>query len=84
MANFFRPNRKMIDASRRVSKMARASEKAGIVYCSSKKCGWGWDVSESEKCPQCGAFPEQGSLKEAKKQLKKTIRPDTLNKLLRG
>ncbi len=84
MASFLRPNKRMMEARRQVSDLARAASEAGMVYCSDKKCGWGWDVSTSPVCPQCGAQPEGKSLKEAEKQLKKTVGRENLDRLMRA
>ncbi|MFH0961360.1 MAG: hypothetical protein V1820_01610 [archaeon] len=82
-SNYFRPNRKMIEANRKTFELGRGVESAGIVYCSDKRCGWGWNVSESEKCPKCGKYPDQESLREAKKLLSKTPSKENLE-LWRG
>jgi|GEM_PF-3718826 len=29
----------------------------GMVYCSNKSCGWGWELREGLKCPQCNSMP---------------------------
>ena len=35
----------------------KAAMNRGMVYCSNKACGWGWELRESETCPRCGSPP---------------------------
>ncbi|MFH0961340.1 MAG: hypothetical protein V1820_01505 [archaeon] len=45
-----------IAQARRVRQRERL--RFGMVYCSNKKCGWGWELREGLKCSQCGSLPE--------------------------
>lgn len=80
VSNYFRPNRQMREADRKVADLSRGLDTAGVVYCSDSRCGWGWDVSEGERCPKCGKFPDQGSLKEAKKLLARMPKRESLER----
>jgi hypothetical protein len=82
-SSYFRPNRQMREADRKVSELSKGLDTAGMVYCSDKRCGWGWDVSTSPTCPKCGKYPDQGTLKEAKRLLAKAPSRDKLE-LWRG
>lgn len=51
-----------IAQARRVRQKERL--RFGMVYCSNKKCGWGWELREGLKCPQCSSLPS-GEIEEA-------------------
>lgn len=51
---------KPLSAAIAQAKRVRQKERLrfGMVYCSNKSCGWGWELREGLKCPQCNSMPE--------------------------